>query len=196
MAQPQSDEDVEEDKPNPRVFLDVEIAEWGEAGRVVIELYADAAPKTAENFRLLCSGEKGISLATGMPLHYKGSRFHRVVPHFMIQGGDITVGDGTGGDSIYGGTFKDEPFEGKAAKHTGFGCVSMANDGPDTNKSQFFICLRDTPHLDGSHVVFGRVVSGLEVLRVIEMCGSDVGPPAREIMIKDCGLAQEDTTPE
>ena len=190
-----SDEEPD-DEPNPRVFLDVEIAEWGEAGRIEIELFKDAAPKTAENFRLLCSGEKGISLATGMPLHYKGSRFHRVIPNFMIQGGDITTGDGTGGDSIYGGVFKDEPFEGKAAKHTGFGCVSMANNGPDTNMSQFFICLRETPHLDSAHVVFGKVVSGGEVLRVIEMCGSAVGPPARDVMIKDCGLVKEDARSE
>eukprot|EP00937_MAST-01D_sp_MAST-1D-sp2_P000929 g929.t1 len=110
----------------------------------------------------------------------------------MAQGGDITKGDGTGGDSIFGGRFRDEPFEGKAARHTGFGCVSMANTGPNTNTSQFFICLGDTPHLDEQHVVFGKLVGGGEVLKLIEMCGSRYGPPGRAVVIKDCGEAQVD----
>ena len=187
-----SGEDAEEER-NPRVFLDIQVAEWGDAGRLQIELFKDDAPKTAENFLQLCTGDKGLSLRTGRPLHFKGSRFHRIIPGFMAQGGDITNGNGTGGDSIYGGKFKDEEFVGKAAKHSGFGCVSMANNGPDTNLSQFFICFDATPHLDGRHVVFGKVVGGFEVLRLMEMCGSRYGAPGREVTIKDCGLVKEDS---
>merc|ERR1711884_335108 len=107
------------------------------AGRIMMELRADVAPKTAENFRALCTGEKGTG-ESGKPLHFKGSTFHRVIPGFMCQGGDFTRGDGRGGESIYGGKFPDESFSGKAGKHTGEGCLSMANAGPNTNGSQFF----------------------------------------------------------
>merc|ERR1712224_619078 len=138
---------------NPKVFFDMTIG-GTPSGRIVMELRKDAAPKTAENFRALCTGEKGTG-GSGKPLHYKGSAFHRVITQFMCQGVDFTRGNGTGGESIYGEKFADETFAGKCGKHTGFGCLSMANAGPNTNGSQFFVCTADTPWLDGKHVVFG-----------------------------------------
>jgi zinc finger protein len=172
-----------EDK-NPQVFLDVSIG-GAAAGRVVVSLHADVVPKTAENFRVLCSGEGGTvpgDASTAMSL--KDSTFHRVIQGFMCQGGDFTAGDGTGGYSIYGETFADENFE---LKHTGPGVLSMANCGPDTNGSQFFLCTVPTPHLDGKHVVFGAVVEGIEVVRAIEAAGSRAGDTAQEVKITDCG---------
>merc|ERR1719472_578464 len=166
---------------NPRVFFDMTVGGQS-AGRVVFELYADTVPKTAENFRALCTGEKGMGQA-GKPLHFKGSTFHRVIPGFMCQGGDFTRGDGRGGESIYGGKFADEGFSGKAGKHTGAGCLSMANAGPNTNGSQFFVCTGETPHLDGKHVVFGKVVEGMDVVKQIESVGSRDGKTSQQVVI-------------
>ena len=172
---------------NPRVFFDMTIG-GAAAGRVTFELYADTVPKTAENFRALCTGEKGVG-GKGKPMHYKGSAFHRVIPNFMCQAGDFTAGNGTGGESIYGPQFADESFAGKAGKHTGAGCLSMANRGPNTNSSQFFVCTGQTPHLDGKHVVFGTVVEGMDVIKKIEAVGSQSGKTSQPVVIADCGQA-------
>ncbi|HEY8378450.1 MAG TPA: peptidylprolyl isomerase [Nannocystis sp.] len=167
---------------NPRVFFDISIG-GAPAGRIVFELFADVVPKTAENFRALCTGEKGIG-RSGKPLHYKGSIFHRIIPQFMCQGGDFTRGNGTGGESIYGDRFADENFQ---LRHTGKGLLSMANAGPNTNGSQFFITTVETPWLDGKHVVFGKVVSGIEVLDAMERTGSRSGATSQVVRIEDCG---------
>ena len=170
---------------NPNVFFDMTIG--GEAaGRITFKLYADAVPKTAENFRALCTGAKGEG-KSGKPLHYKGSSFHRVISDFMCQGGDCTAGNGTGGESIYGMKFEDESFAGKAGSHDTPGLLSMANAGPNTNGSQFFITTVLTPWLDGKHVVFGKVTEGLDVVRAIEAVGSRSGSTAQPVAIADCG---------
>ncbi|CAN0906277.1 Peptidyl-prolyl cis-trans isomerase CYP19-1 [Linum grandiflorum] len=168
---------------NPKVYFDMSIG-GVPAGRIVMELFRDTTPITAENFRALCTGEKGVSRRSGKPLHYKGSKFHRVIPSFMCQGGDFTAGNGTGGESIYGDKFGDENF---IKKHTGPGILSMANAGPGTNGSQFFICTDKTEWLDGKHVVFGKVVQGMNVVKAAERVGSQSGRTAKPVVIADCG---------
>jgi peptidylprolyl isomerase len=166
---------------NPKVALDVTIG-GKPAGTITIELFADVVPKTAENFRALCTGEKGMG-KSGKPLSYEGSAFHRIIPGFMIQGGDFTRGNGTGGESIYGEKFADENFK---LKHTGPGTLSMANAGPNTNGSQFIITVADTSWLDGKHVVFGKVVDGMDVVKKMEEQGSQSGSTKSEVKLASC----------
>merc|ERR1711912_72433 len=166
----------------PVVFFDMTIG-GAPAGRIEMTLRADIVPKTAENFRALCTGEKGTG-KSGKPLHFKGSSFHRVITNFMCQCGDFTRGNGTGGESIYGDKFADENFQ---LKHTGPGVLSMANAGPGTNGSQFFLCTVKTDWLDGKHVVFGSVTNGMDVVKKIEGVGSQNGKTRQKVTIADCG---------
>ena len=165
-----------------QVYFDIAI-DSKPAGRIVMELFDEIVPKTAENFRALCTGEMGMG-KTGKPLHYKGSIFHRIIPGFMAQGGDFTRGNGTGGESIYGEKFPDENFQ---KKHDRPGLLSMANAGPNTNGSQFFLTFTPTEWLDGKHVVFGQVVDGLDILERLESLGSQSGKTKVPIEISDCG---------
>ncbi|KAI4521305.1 hypothetical protein K525DRAFT_256772 [Schizophyllum commune Loenen D] len=147
----------------PRVFLDISVNQHP-IGRVIFELFNDTAPRTSENFRALCTGEKGLS-HTEHPLYYKNSPLHRIIKDFMIQGGDIVKGNGTGSpESIYGGAFEDEDLERPVDAE---GLLCMANKGPDTNGSQYFITLKEAPHLNGKHVVVGRVIRGLDVVQKV-----------------------------
>lgn len=155
--------------------------------KVVLGLFGEAVPKTTENFRVLCT-ENRKSKTSGRDLTYIGSPFHRIIPNFMIQGGDFTNQDGTGGESIYGNKFNDENFD---VKHA-VGVLSMANAGPNTNGSQFFITTAATPWLDGRHTVFGRVLSGMDVVKQIEGYGSRSGRPSAKVTIAACTPVEED----
>ncbi|KAH6910662.1 peptidyl-prolyl cis-trans isomerase [Coprinopsis sp. MPI-PUGE-AT-0042] len=170
------------------VYFDISIGGQS-AGRIVFSLYSDLVPKTAENFRQLCTGEAGVG-KTGKKLSYKGSKFHRVIKGFMCQGGDFTAGNGTGGESIYGEKFEDEAF---AATHSKPFLLSMANAGPNTNGSQFFIAVAPTPHLDNKHVIFGEVIRGKSLVRAIENNPTASGDvPIEAVVIEDCGVLAPD----
>lgn len=179
-----ADEKTEEEPEiTHRVFLDIDIDKQ-RLGRIVIGLYGQVVPKTVENFRALCTGEKGES-ASGVKLHYKGTPFHRIVSGFVIQGGDIVHCDGKASESIYGGTFPDENFR---IKHSHAGVVSMANSGPDSNGSQFFFTTVKASWLDGDHVVFGKVVQGMDTVFAIEGgAGTYSGKPRKKVVIADSG---------
>lgn len=186
---------VKEPEITHRVFLDVDMDDQ-RLGRIVIGLFGKVVPKTAENFRALCTGEKGQG-SSGKPLHYKKTPFHRIIPGFVIQGGDIVHGDGKGGESIYGGIFPDENFR---IKHSHAGVVSMANSGPNSNGSQFFITTVKASWLDGEHVVFGKVIQGMDTVYAIEGgAGTYSGKPRKKVIIAESGEIpkskwDEDTT--
>mmetsp|Transcript_23155 Transcript_23155/g.39728 ORF Transcript_23155/g.39728 Transcript_23155/m.39728 type:complete len:166 (+) Transcript_23155:3-500(+) len=154
-----------------------------ELGRLTFELYKDIVPKTAENFYMLCGG-KGYCKKTGHHRNYKGCNFHRIIPGFMIQGGDYVFNNGRGGESIYGPKFPDENFK---VKHNKPFLLSMANSGPDSNGSQFFITTVPCPHLNGKHVVFGEVVKGHDVVQQMEAVGTEEGKTKTRVIITDCG---------
>ena len=161
---------------NPQVFLDVAI-DGRPAGRIQLTLRADVAPRTCENFRCLCTGERGASAASGRLLSYRGTTLHRIIPRWCVQGG-------AGGESIYGGKFDDETF---ALRHTKAGVLSMANSGPHSNGSGFFITCDAAPSNDGRHVAFGEVSQGMDVVRAVEAYGSEAGATTVPITISDCG---------
>ena len=169
---------------NPRVFLEIGI-DGASVGKLIIELYADKVPRTAENFRMLCTGEKGVG-RSGAKLCYKDCKFHKAVSGYLIQGGDFIAGDGTQNESVYGPRFEDENF---SVPHDDKGIVSMANNGRNTNGGQFFITFTQTPWLNGKNVAFGKVVDGLEILDKMEAAGTKSGTPKKAVKIISCGEA-------
>ena len=173
------------DTVTTKVFFDVQI-NGEDTGRIVFGLFGDTTPKTVENFRALCTGEKGTG-KSGKPLHFAHSFFHRIIPGFMAQGGDFTLGDGRGGESIYGEKFADENFKNK---HTVPYLLSMANAGPNTNGSQFFITFAPTAWLDGRHVVFGQVLEGFDVVDALEKIGSNSGKTSKKAEIVASGVLE------
>eukprot|EP00216_Chloropicon_sp_CCMP2111_P003725 CAMPEP_0198234842 /NCGR_PEP_ID=MMETSP1446-20131203/726_1 /TAXON_ID=1461542 ORGANISM="Unidentified sp, Strain CCMP2111" /NCGR_SAMPLE_ID=MMETSP1446 /ASSEMBLY_ACC=CAM_ASM_001112 /LENGTH=203 /DNA_ID=CAMNT_0043915667 /DNA_START=21 /DNA_END=632 /DNA_ORIENTATION=- len=173
---------AQDPKVTNKVYFDVEI-DGTYTGRIVMGLYGDVVPKTAENFRALCTGEKGLG-TQGHALSYTGTTFHRIIPSFMIQGGDFTHHNGMGGESIYGKKFDDENF---LLTHTGPGILSMANAGPNSNGSQFFITTVQTPWLDNKHVVFGKVIEGMDVVYKVEAIGSQSGKPTKQVKVTKSG---------
>mmetsp|Transcript_67461 Transcript_67461/g.161858 ORF Transcript_67461/g.161858 Transcript_67461/m.161858 type:complete len:239 (+) Transcript_67461:109-825(+) len=173
-------------KGDTYVYLEVEISGVN-IGRMIFKLYTKECPRTAENFRALCTGEVGAGLTTRCPLHFKGSKFHRIISGFMAQGGDFELGDGRGGESIYGGKFKDEAG-GLQLRHGQRGLLSMANSGRDTNGSQFFILFKPQHHLNGKHCVFGEMVEGEATLDAIEGVKTQSNArPIGEVVISKCG---------
>ena len=171
-----------------RAYFDIAI-DGKDQGRIVLGLHGNVVPKTVQNFEALCRGDTLDKHNNNMPLRYEGSTFHRIIPSFMIQGGDFTRHDGTGGQSIYGTKFADENFQ---LKHAGVGILSMANAGRHTNGSQFFITTAPTPHLNGRHVVFGVVLEGWEVVKAVEACGSSSGAPQKRVVIVKAGMLDDD----
>ena len=170
------------DTVTEKVFFDIEV-DGKSQGRIVFGMFGDTVPKTVKNFSTLADGSAGTG-NSGKQLHFKGSKFHRIIPGFMAQGGDFTAGNGTGGESIYGNKFEDENF---SLKHTKPMLLSMANAGPNTNGSQFFITFKETPWLDGRHVVFGEVLEGQDVITALEGIGSGSGKTSKTAVIADCG---------
>jgi cyclophilin family peptidyl-prolyl cis-trans isomerase len=168
---------------NSLVFFDI-TTERRFLGRVTIELFNDTVPRTAENFRSLCTGERGIG--DGCPLFFKGIPFHRIVPNFIVQGGDVKYKDGRGTTSIFGYPFQDESFEGKAGKNLS-GTIAMSSAGPNQNGSQFFINMRDSPHLNGRFVVCGQILTGWDIIQNISKMGSRCGTPLQKVWVSECG---------
>jgi len=168
---------AEDQEVTDSVYMDIQIGNEAEPERIVIGLFGSIVPRTVQNFKEICSGEHG-------PMCYRGSTFHRIIPGFMAQGGDYEFNNGSGGSSIFGGPFADENFR---VQHSCVGVISMANAGPDTNRSQFFICSQPQHYLDKTHVVFGRVIRGMDVLKKIDACGTASGQPRALVRIVDCG---------
>ena len=173
------------DTVTEKVYFDIEI-DGEAAGRIVFGMFGDTVPKTVKNFSTLADGSAGIG-NSGKPLHFKGSKFHRIIPGFMAQGGDFTAGNGTGGESIYGNKFADENF---TLQHSKPFLLSMANAGPNTNGSQFFITFKETPWLNGRHTVFGEVLEGKDVVNALEKIGSGSGQTSKKATIADCGILE------
>ena len=167
---------------NPRVFMDISV-DGSLIGKLIIELYADKVPRTAENFRMLCTGEKGVG-RSGAKLHYKDNKFHKIIPGFLCQAGDFIANDGSQNESVYGPKFEDENF---SIAHDSRGIVSMANNGRNSNGGQFFITLRAAPWLNGKNVAFGKVVEGLDLLDKMEKAGTSSGCIRKVVRIINCG---------